>query len=160
MSTLTGPSGGDNPYQSPPAAEPAVVTELQPTVTKRTLDIMQQTKPWVRFLSILGFISAAFMLLAAFVLGFGNRFGRMQGVISVVYAVMAVLYVVGSVYLSRYASRITELQYTRDVESLESALEAQKSFWKLLGSVVAIMLLLYAVGIAIAVIVGLSSRSI
>jgi len=79
------------------------------------MQLLMQTRPWVKLISILMFIVIAFMLLGAVFLFFAgagqiggnNQFGPAEGMImSVVYAVIALLFFFPAGFLMRYASRI------------------------------------------------------
>src|SRR6266508_5860429 len=69
---------------------------------------LQGTQPWVRFLAIMGFIGAGFMVLAGLTAGVaGAATGRVETIgLMVVYPIMAVVYVFPSLFLLRYADRI------------------------------------------------------
>ena len=106
---------------------------------------MKQTKPWVRFFSILGFISSGFMILAGIFMIFVAMATQQAQfiVIAVLYPLIGILYVFPALYLFRYASNIGEFLRSRRQEHLEEALGSQKSFWKFIGIMSVIMLILY-----------------
>jgi hypothetical protein len=60
------------------------------------------------------------------------------------YILLGLLYFFPSLHLYRYARRISELEETPHVERLEAALEAQRSFWRFVGILMAIVLVAYA----------------
>ncbi len=111
---------------------------------------LRKTRPWVLLLSILGFIGTAFMVIAAIpmLLG-GGMMGSMQGVegmegaemfgggmmigMGVFYLIGAVIYFMASLYLLRYAGSIKRAVVGMQVSDLEAALGQQASFWKLMG---------------------------
>jgi hypothetical protein len=150
---------GPNPYQSPsplgpaPDVNPAGRAEVAPGV----IALLLATRPWVRFLSIIGFIVAALIVLAALAIGAMGAGGGGAPMIGagVVYIAMAALYGVGAMILGRYASRITDLEYARSNVALEEALAAQKSFWKFTGILMVAVISIYAVILVIAFAVGL-----
>jgi hypothetical protein len=51
-----------------------------------------------------------------------------------VYLLMGGMGLVPGVYLARYASRITTLLRSGGSQDLEAAMEAQRSFWRIVGS--------------------------
>jgi flagellar basal body-associated protein FliL len=122
---------------------------------------LNQTRPWVRFLSIMVFIVTAFMVIGAFMMFLvgitGNLFGSgnealeiMPGegfFVGLVYTVMAVLYIAPGILLFRYASAIKILESTRTSEALERALKYQKSFWLYVGIFTVIFLIVTAAAI-------------
>lgn len=117
--------------------------------TPRAMDMLRQTKPWVRLIAILMFIGAGFMLIGALVLVFAGAImsgrGGPPAALALIYVPMALLYIAPAVYLNRYASRINELIQLNRADVLEATLEAQKSFWKFVGIMAAIVISLYLV---------------
>ena len=127
-------------------------------VSARSMDLLRQTRPWVLFLSILGFIVTGLMVL--FGVGFG-LLGMAGGGGSAVGAGMGLLYIAISaiyffpaLFLWRYGSRIGGLMAGGQVQDLENALEAQKSFWRFTGILMVVVIVLYVVLIAGAVVVA------
>ncbi|BDU74324.1 DUF4339 domain-containing protein [Mesoterricola silvestris] len=139
----------------PPAAEavPAAVVEA-----------LRATRPWVRFMGVLGILGTVFLAVIALVfLGMtqGPLRGMPQGLRMVLpgfYLVMAAFQVPPVIFLNRYASRITDLLADGGPEALAEALRAQKSFWRYVGIMTLVVLCLYIlgalVGIGAAVLLG------
>lgn len=161
MSQGDEPVSSPNPYQAPAgnltggtgfgAAAPG-------TVTAKTIEMLRQTGPWVRFLSILGFVLAALMLVGGVFGGIiGLATGEPFGLITLIYIPFALIYLVPSVYLNRYAGRIKDFEASPQLDRLDSALEAQKSFWRFVGILMVVLLVAYAlilVGVLVAAILG------
>lgn len=105
---------------------------------------MSETRPWVTFLAVLGFIGAGFMVLAALAMVFAAP-AEMPGgsFLGLIYIIPAVLYAVGANMLYRYRASIASLQAGLGVEALENALEHQKSFWRFTGLTTAVVLGIY-----------------
>lgn len=148
-----------NPYAAPVADNHRPMSSGVPTdaqVTPGILEAMTQTRPWVLFLGILGFIGAGLMVLAGLgMLIAGSAMGAGEmGALSIIYIVMAIIYIFPSLYLYRYAGSIKMLMSGYGVHALEEALNHQKSFWKLVGIVTAVCMVLYAVGIVVMIAVG------
>ena len=132
------------------------------SLTPLAQQYLDQTRPWVRFMAILIFVSVGLMalvgismLLVAVLGGFramgdggpgplGSAAGF--GVMALVYVLLALVYVAPGLYLSRYATAIKRLNANSTAASLEDALKHQKSFWRFVG-------ILSAIGIAVAVVV-------
>ena len=89
-------------------------------VTPAMLEWLRQTRPWVRFLSIMGFLAALLMVCLGLFMGFagsmagmfGDKFGQSFppaiGIgIAALYIVIAIIYLFPCTYLFRYASAIT-----------------------------------------------------
>jgi len=143
----------------PPAPPQPPVQPPQPPrephrdlLTPGMIEALRLTKPWVRFLSILGFVSVGFMLLvAAGMVVFGvvqmAKAGAEGAVLlgmAAVYVVFAILYLFPSRYLYQYASAIERVATARfKSPEVEQALRLQKSFWKFAGIMALVMLVLY-----------------
>jgi hypothetical protein len=129
-------------------------------VTPRTVELLRQTKPWVRLMSILLFLIGGLFVVFGliFMVGMtalgGMRGGGAGAVLGLVYVALAALYVVPGLFLSRYASRISILVGSGRADDLESALEAQKSFWKFVGIAVAVVIGFYVVILGGALLIG------
>jgi magnesium-transporting ATPase (P-type) len=147
------------------------VEEVEPDevlLSEKGLKFLRQTRPWVRFMSIIVYISVVFMALGGltiFLAGLtGNFFGNNSMVFAsfpggtyiagLVYIILAVLYIVPGVFLSRYASAIKSLETSPSPELLESALKYQKSFWRYVGVFTVVCLVVaasaFAFGFALA----------
>jgi type II secretory pathway pseudopilin PulG len=130
------------------------------TITAGMIDALAKTKPWVRFLSILGFVMVGLMLLFSLgVIGVGiftiaksGAEGAMLIGLGVLYLAMAVLYVFPSRFLWRYAKAIEQaLTAQSKAWPIEQALKQQKSFWKFAGIMTLVILLLYIPGVLLAI---------
>jgi len=131
---------------------------------------LDQTRPWVRFISILTFVTAGFMLLGGLGLlafsvfgglaardhgwlgAFGSAIGG--GALALLYIVLALVYLAPGTYLYRYANAIARLGVHANAGALEDALKHQKSFWRFIGIVTVISVVVAVVGIGLAVVVG------
>ena len=143
-----------NPFQS--TSIPGIPREGQPDVElalRESTDLLAQTKPWVRFVSVLGFFSTtcamAFMLLAFFAGGdpFPNTPGPMAVMlpiqITAMFAVCLLVYFIPSLLLWNYASRIADFLIDKSSQALAAAVGAQRSFWKYVGITSAVGIILY-----------------
>ena len=140
-----------NPFQSSftPGSQAEGTPEVE-AVIDEVSHLLAQTKPWVRFLSVLGFIgtglAVTFFLVSGF-LGVGAP-GPMELIIM---APMCVLfYLIPSVLLWKYANRINDFLGSANPGSFSVALIAQKSFWKYVGITAAVVLVLYAGSLSLA----------
>jgi hypothetical protein len=109
--------------------------------------MLQQTKPWVRFISVMMFIGSAFMVLGGVMMAAGGGMFGVGGSIGIVmgavYIGMAACYVIPAVFLWNYADRITAFIRQRSAFTLGAALESQKSFWKFVGIMMVLALCIY-----------------
>lgn len=139
----------------PTTVRPGMAPPPRDAVTPAMLEALRKTKPWVRFLSILGFLGSAVMVLVGIglaifgmVAGGGSTDSPMGPIamagLGLVYVLLALLYIIPSRYLFRYASAIKRaLDSPSKTQPIEEALGYQKSFWKFCGILMLIMLLLY-----------------
>ena len=140
----------DNPYQTPQVIAGSIDAGGADPKLERAVSMLRQTKPWVRFISVMMFIGSAFMVLGGLIMmisgaaGVGPAAG-VGAVIGVVYIVMALFYIIPAVFLWRYADRIALFVQERSTGALASALEAQKSFWKFVGILMLVVMAIYAV---------------
>lgn len=144
----------------------AVIASLTP-LAQQYLD---QTRPWVRFMSVVTFASAGLMVVMGLGLLFfgllgglaaGNRegFGVLgsavgAGVLALFYLAVAGLYIAPGLYLARYAKAIERLEANSTPVGLEDVLKHQKSFWRFAGIVTAIGLAVAAVVVGLAIMAG------
>jgi uncharacterized membrane protein len=129
-------------------------------MTDTIINALKKTRPWVLFLAILGFVGAALTLLVGIsVIISSVMLGKVEGIdaeiapfgsgmmigLGVVYAAMALIYFFSSLYLLRYAGAIKRLSSSLSVADLEAALTQQASFWKLIGILALISIVLMVV---------------
>jgi len=155
----------DNPYQPPQTMTDLSDAGGADPKLDRTVIMLRQTKPWVRFISVMSFVGSAFMVLAGLLmivakpLGFGAAVARFDGgfgaVVGVVYIIMALFYIIPAVFLWRYADRIALFVREGSTGALASALEAQKSFWKFAGIVMLVVIAIYALIFVVAIVGGI-----
>lgn len=132
------------PVPSVPAAPSAVSAQLE------------RTQPWVRFLSIMGFIASGLMVLLGLVIGAASAaMGRSEMLpVMVMYPIMGALYIFPSLYLLRYADGIKRFMSSNMEDDLATALDAQRSFWKFAGIWTIVSIGFAAVAFVIAIAVG------
>ena len=123
-------------------------------MSPRVVSELTGTKPWVRFLAVLAFLGAGFTILAG--LGVSAAMMKQMGpgalFIGVLYVLMGLIYIVPAIKLWKYGSAITQFQYSGSNDHLESALSAQRGFWKITGIMVIVgfvLVILFAVGMVI-----------
>lgn len=129
-------------------------------------------------MAIIGFIGAALMAIMAVPMLMGSammgnleglegtdadQLGMMAGAgvmigLGVVYLVSAAIYFMASLYLLRYAGSIKRAVASLGVADLEAALDQQASFWKLVGIMtlifIVLMLVLFVGGVGGAIFMG------
>jgi hypothetical protein len=118
-----------------------------------TIQILQRTQPWVRLASFAGFLLAALMAFLAID-------GIQGGLVShrfetapflLLELVFSFVFLVPSLYLNKYANRISVFVAQGHNVQLEAALEAQRKFWKFAGlfALLSLSLLALATGLAL-----------
>ncbi|MBW3600283.1 MAG: hypothetical protein KY475_23825 [Planctomycetes bacterium] len=147
----------EHPFSEPPNPYAAPDADVRGAgaawATPLVVQALSQTRPWVLFLSILGFLVSGLMIVGgvfgggAAAMGQMGPMGTMEAVIFVLYVLFGVLYMVPSFFLLRYGQLIS--QFARDPTSqrLAEALKAQRSFWRFAGIMTAIVFALYCLAI-------------
>ena len=117
---------------------------------------LERTRPWVRFLSILGFVTAAFMVCVGLLSGASMAMNRNPfGVaIFIFYPIVGALYVFPALFLYRYAGHIRDFVQSRQQADLASALDAQRAFWKFVGIMAIVSIVFTIIAIPLAIIFG------
>ena len=142
-----------NPYQSP---ETAAVSEkpliAQGTLTENMLIYLKEASPWLRFIGILGFVSAGFSVVSglasfAFVPFMGGLwreipgFETVRGVFGLVFGGSMAVLLIGSgalmffpsLFIYRFGDKIRNYLRSGTDQDLELAFRNNKSFWKFTG---------------------------
>ncbi len=129
-------------------------------VTPLMVEHLRATRPWVKFLAILAFISVGLMFLVGLIAMAALSTVRGVGpnaAIGILYWLMALLYIAPAIFLNRYATAIRELLHGGGAPTMEKALESQKSFWRYVGILTLVLLCIYALILLIAVVIGISA---
>ena len=139
-------------YEPPPFA-PAPAATLSPSIAR----ILKETQPWARAMGILGYISVGIMILVGLAVGLvGIMTQNVESLaLMVVYPLLGLVYIVPSMYLTRYANRIREFVAQGHLSQLESALEAQRAFWKFVGILTIVSIAVSLLGMMAAVVFGI-----
>ncbi len=147
-----------NPFASPQSA-PGMGMGMGTThfggFTPRTASIMSQTRGWVLFMAILGYIYVFLALIGLTQVTAVVRElpGMRMGVLVLIMLVVIGVVLTGSIMLTMYAARIGAFLRTYDMASMALALRSQKVFWVFSG----VLILLYIVTIFLVVLVGIMS---
>ena len=151
------------PAPAAPAPEASFFEEFPAAaspVSATILDTLKQTRPWVRFISILLFICSALGVLAFVVILLSGMLGGLSSVADTPTMLMfmfqmlsLLLYLIPAYYLFKYSAAIGTLLKGGGEAELEAALGYQKSFWRFSGILTLICLVLGALGILAAVLI-------
>lgn len=113
-------------------------------VAPGVLEELRQTRPWVRFIGLLTMILFVLVIIAC--LGFavvGIAAGGLFGLIFVaIYGLIGGFYFYAARQLLGYASAIDAVERSSDQRDLQVALAHQARFWRLIGILTAISLVL------------------
>ncbi len=121
------------------------------TVSEEMLGSLNATQPWVKFLSIVCFVVAAFVALAGIITIVGFTFGptssRLEHIFGPIIGVLETLasvffYLIPGVFLLRYGNAIINIPASGRA-AMEDALRQQKSLWKYVGIFTIALLVFY-----------------
>jgi hypothetical protein len=151
-----------NPYQPPVAgwntAPPQEASHA--ALPESVIDALKKTRPWVLFLGILGFIACGLLAVVGVIMTAMAFVVETKGVppwLGLVYLPLAGLYVAPSVYMTRYASAIGTFLRSPSGEGLGNALKQQKSFWRFVGILTLVLMVIYAIVLIGALAVGVGT---
>lgn len=152
----------DNPYL-PPTANITGSSAHAGQITTTMIEALRKTKGWVILIGVLCFIGAAFCLLATLGMGAMSAFsGSVPGAkmpvamiigMVVFYLVLTAVYGFLGVYLVKYANAIGRLMKDSSTDSMEVALESQQKFWRLAGIMALLMVVMFVLMMAAAILV-------
>lgn len=108
---------------------------------------LKRTRPWVTFLSVVGFIMAALHILVPVFLLLGPSSSEVsendRSKIVLFFPAVGLLYAIPFLYLRRYATNIRAFCKDQEIANLIPALNAQRVFWKITGVYVAVPILVF-----------------
>jgi hypothetical protein len=118
---------------------------------------LKATWPWTRLLSVLGFICTGLTILAGLAVILGESFIPVSEkapplvFMGIFYILTSVFYLVPSIWLSKYSTAISVFLKAGDAIELGKAIEYQKSFWKFIGILALVSIVLTVLGIIAAI---------
>ena len=138
-------------------------------VSSAVIDQLARTKGWTRFISVLLWIGAAFLILGGIamiafggVMGLGGMSEEMGGAemfagagmgvgMGIIYLILSIIYVYPALKLGKFSTMAGRLQTEPSEAVLVTALNEQRAFWKYIGIWMIVMLVLYPIAIVVAV---------
>lgn len=127
---------------------------------------LREIAKWAKFLSILGFIGIAFMVVASFFVGAAMSTmpnldlpssAILKWLLPVVYIVMAAIYAFPIYYLYKFSVNTRAALDSGSSDTLGEAFRFLKSHYKFIGIMMIIMICVYAVAIIGGIIIGVAS---
>ena len=158
---------GYNPFQPPIAAgtQPSQTASAPLTAIAEAL---RETRPWVKFLAVLGYIGAGLsVLLGFFTMATGlvsgalrsGPLGGLTPLLGLFYIAFGAVYAVPSTLLWRYGASISNFVERGELEALVDPIVRQKSFWRFAGIMTVVMLVVYAFAIVGGIIIGVATAT-
>jgi len=164
-----------SPADHVPGTEPGIGATgggpVMASLTPLAEQYLDQTRPWVRFMSVVTFGGAGLMVLVGLVMLAVGLFSGLAGtstgglgplgsaigggVMALLYLALACVYIAPGLYLWRYADAIQRLKTDSTTSGLEDALRHQKSFWRFVGIVTAIGLVVGVIAVGLVIMAGL-----
>lgn len=158
----------ENQYNSPQAPIEPEKKQIVGNLTAVMISYLKETSPWLKFISILGFISCGLIALGAvsFIIisiaasSLFSEFGNIPiWIISPLYLAMGLLVFFPSFFMYNFGEKIRKYQFSNSDEDLEEAFRNNKSLWKFFGIMTIISLAITPVLIIITVIVSVAAAS-
>ncbi len=145
--------------QDAPGPSMDATVDKNKAILNYMVNSLRATRPWTRLLSILGFIVAAFSILAGIGMIVFRSFipisdnGPPIRYLGIIYILSSVFYLVPSIWLSKYSSAISSFLKENEATQLAKAIAYQKSFWKFVGITALVLIVIVVLGIIAAILV-------
>lgn len=164
-------SDNDNPYVSTQVDMDGQKPSIsQGVFTSIMIGYLKDASPWIRFISILGFIGSGISILSGLVMTFSPSFmfseimnntrmfaGFANAGLGFFNLIFAVVSLIPYVFLYRFGEKINTFIRSSNEQALELAFSNNKSYWKFQGIVTIISLAAVPVIMIISIIVGFAS---
>ncbi len=145
--------------------EPQVPPTSSLTIDEQMQYYIMNTTKWAKFLAVVGFIISGFIAIMAFFIGtLMSTFSAMGGgmpvmgssvFLTVFYLVLAVLYFIPCLFLYRFARRTRQALEAAERDQLLSGFDHLNRFFKFVGILTLIYLIIIALGVVAAIIGGM-----
>lgn len=132
-------------------------------ITLEAREFLREISKWTKFLSIIGFIGIGFMILGGFLVGtillmadYSNAGGAglPWWVFSIIYPIMAVIYVFPVYYLFQFSNNMKKALQINNANYLSISFRYLKSHYKFIGIFTITLLTLYAFLFVILIFIG------
>ncbi len=135
----------DNIKEETTVVDKAQIKEL--TISPLSINFLNETGGWTRFLAIIGFVFVGLMVVVAIFAGTllsnmpgGDAMPLGGAVLSIIYLLMAALYFFPILYLYKFGKQIKEALSSKENRTLEQAFENLKSHYKFIGIMMIVLL--------------------
>jgi hypothetical protein len=142
----------ENPYQSP---ETPIIPETSQNsgmpLTRTMLQYLVEASPWLRFMGIIGFIGSGFCCIGGIISSF-SLFAASSLISEIanfpiwifpsIQIPLGIILFFPAYFLFRFGQKIRTYQYTHSNEDLESCFNYNKSYWKFMGILTIIFLII------------------
>lgn len=134
-------------YRPPQADLTAATPSGDGNITPRMVELMGKTRPWVMLLAILGLLITGLLMVIGVIGAIGmmaaGQGAEMAG-LALVYLFLAIFYFFPCFFLLKYAKAIKRLTSGGGPDALEEAIERQYIFWRLIGIITLVFVMIYA----------------
>jgi hypothetical protein len=147
----------ENPWQSPDTEVVAEAGSSRDTLTATMIEHLKGASPWLRFIGVLGYIGAAFLILmgvAFIVVEAGNLylleavFGNLVDTfVGVLYMAMGVVAFFPARFTYKFGIKIRDYLLGGGAGDLETAFRYNQALWKFSGVLTIVWLSLAILGI-------------
>lgn len=140
-------------------------------ITEDIRSYVYETAKWAKFLSIIGFIGTAFMVMFSFsagafiaqtngILGAANNpYAALgTGMLTVLCLFVALLYFYPSLLLFKYASSAKQAVLFADQPALSTAMSKMKSFFKFWGILTIVIMAFYFIALLTAIVANVGAK--
>lgn len=146
------PTDSLNPYAAPSSTVLAAAGDTKGTVPFAVIEELTNTRPWVRTIAVLLWISFSLLTLGCLVMGGAGLIGLMSKpgigpvggpeliILFVMYGIFGALTYYPARKLSKYAANIASLEKSQSFTDLTSALTEQRRVWKFTATILIIYL--------------------
>jgi len=131
-------------------------------ISDMAIGYLKETAKWTKFLSIAGFVIVGLIIIIGFLAStimssipsseFSHLYGNFGFMYGVMYVVIGIIYFFPTWFLFNFSNKLKSAINSNNSEELSIAFSSQKSFFKFIGIFALIIVSLYALGIAAAII--------
>ncbi len=161
-----------NPYESTETDFDTQKSSISQTFfTGPAIAHLKAASPWMKFMGIITYVSAALLVLMGIIIAFAFPFINEElnfsntifasfassAAFGFIYIVSGIIYIFPAKYLYTFASKIKVFIETKNEQAMEIALRNNKSFWKFYGIYVIISIAIVPVISIISIVIAVGS---